>query len=127
MSKKDIIEKALLQNSELEDDNVVIKADITTTFSMHLFRMLVPLIFNFSMQMKMTDDEIYNFIIQNFTTILDVVITELEIALFAFVNMCEREITDIVELHNKDECLLLIAIKDKVNQKLENIVKKERK
>lgn len=115
---KDIIKKALIQKNVLENDIVVIKTDTTTTFSIHLLRILVLLLFNFAMQTEMTTDDMYNFIMQNFSTILDVVITELEIALHNFTILYDAERTDIVELHCRDECLLVLVVQDKVNKKL---------
>lgn len=121
MSKIDIIKKALTQNNVLDKDIVAIKTDTTTTFSIHLFKMLVLLLLDFVLQTEMTDSEMYNFIMQNFNEILDIVITELEIALHNFTILYDAELTDIVELHNKDECLLMLAIQDKVNKKLKKL------
>lgn len=118
---KGIIKKALIQNNVLDKDIVVIKTDTTTTFSIHLFKMLVLLLLDFVLQTEMTDSEMYNFIMQNFNEILDIVITELEIALHNFTILYDAELTDIVELHNKDECLLMQAIQDKVNKKLKKL------
>lgn len=123
MSRKDMIEKALLLNNVKEVESVVIKIDTTATFSIHL-RLLVLLLFNFAMQQQMTDDEIYDFIMNNLNEVLDIITTELELTLFTFNNLCEEELTDIVELHNKDECCLLLAlaIQEKVNKKLKEII-----
>ena len=121
MSKKDVIKKALLQSNVLENDIVVIKIDTTTTFSIHLLRMLVLLLIRFAMQTEMTASEIYNFIMQNFNAILDIVTTELEIALHNFTILYDTELADIVELHNTDECWLILTIQDKVTKKLKNI------
>lgn len=121
MYSKDIIKKALTQNNVLENDIVAIKTDTTTTFSIHLFKMLVFLLIQFAMQTKMIASDIYNFIMQNFNTIIDIIMTELEIALHNFTILYDAELTDIVELHCRDECLLILAIQDKVNKKLEKL------
>lgn len=125
MSNRDMIEKALKLNNVCEDDIVVIKTDTTTIFSIYLLRILVLLLLNFFLNEKMSEDEQIDFIMKNFNTILDIVITELEIELHNFTILYEDELTDIVELHNKDECLLVLVIQDKVNKKLKNI--KERR
>lgn len=124
--QKKYIEKALTQNDVNENDIVRVKTDTTTTFYIHLLRMLVLLLYNFSMQMQMTASDVYNFIMQNFNTIVDIVITELEISLHNFTILYAPKFTDIVELHNKDECLLVLTMQDKVNKKLRNLMKKER-
>ena len=121
MLKKYIIKKALTQNNVDENDIVVIKTDRTSTFSIHLFRLLMLLLLNFAMQTEMTASEIYNFIMQSFEAILDIATTELEIALHNFTILYDRKLTNIVELYSKDECLLVLIMQDKINMKLKNI------
>lgn len=121
MSKRDLIKKALCLNDVNENDIVSVKTDTITMFSVNLLRILVLLLLNFALQPEMTDNELYNFIMKNFDKILENVVTELKVTLFDFVNLYEEEIADIVELHCRDECLLVLAIKDKVNQKLEKL------
>lgn len=70
----------------------------------------------------MNEEEQYNFITKNLSTIVDVVTTEVEIALLVFSNLYEEEIADAVELHCRDECWLVLLIQDKVNKKLEKIM-----
>lgn len=125
MLKTNIIEKALLQNNVSENGMLLIKTDTTITFSINLLRMLVLLLFNFFLKEMAEEDKQYEFIMTNFETILDIVTTELEIALHNFITLYTGELEEIVELHNKDECLLVIAIQDKVNKKLEKLIKKE--
>lgn len=118
MSKRDMIEKALVLNNVEKDNVVVIKTDTTTTFSIHLLRILVHLLLNFAFQPEMTANELYDFIMQNFNEILDTTITELECALLNFCNMYEEELAEEIELNNKDETMLILIIQDKVNKKL---------
>lgn len=121
MSKKDMIRKALLLKNVCEDDIVVVETD-TTTFHIHLFNMLVLLLYNFVLQNNMSTADVFDFIMQNFNEILDTTITELEIALLHFCNMYEDDGAEEVELHNKDECWLVVAIQNKLNTKLEKII-----
>ena len=121
MSKKDMIRKALLLNNVCEDDIVVVKTD-TTTFHIHLFNMLVLLLYNFSLQKKMSPENIFHFIMKNFNEILDTTITEIEIALLHFSSMYDEDGAEEIELHNKDECLLVVAMQNKFNIKLEKII-----
>lgn len=122
MLTKNIIEKALIQNGVCEKDILVIKTDTTITFSIHLLRILVLLLFNFFLQEGLKEDKQYEFIMTNFISILDIVTTELEIALHNFTILNDTELADIVELHCRDECLLVVAIQDKVNNKLEKYI-----
>ena len=121
MSKTDVIEKALLLNNVCEDDIVVVKTDTTTTFLLHLLRMLVLLLYNFALGNKMSEEELCDFVMQNFNEILDTVITELHITLLQFSNLYEEELAKEIELDNKNECFLVVAIQDKFNAKLKNI------
>lgn len=122
MSKIDIIKKALIQNNVLENDIVVIKTDTTTIFSIRLFKMLVSLLIYFAMPSEMTASEIYNFIMQNFNEILDIVITELEIALHNFIYINNESIIEEIKLDRKEEILLTLAIQNKVKQELNKII-----
>lgn len=118
---KNIIEKALTQNNVLENEIVDIKTDTTTIFSIHLFKMLVLLLLNFSLQMQIEANDMYNFIMQKFNTIFDIVITQIEIELHNFVVLYDVKLTDIVELHCRDECILIDAMQEKVNNNLKKI------
>lgn len=82
--------------------------------------------FNFFLQEGLKEDKQYDCIMTNFTSILDIVVTELEIALYNFVNIYNIQIIEErIELHNKDECMLVLIIQEKVNKKLENLIKEE--
>lgn len=122
MSKIDIIKKALIQNNVLENDIVVVKTDTTAIFSIRLFKMLVSLLIYFAMPSEMTASEIYNFIMQNFNEILDIVITELEIALHNFIYISNESIIGEIKLDRKEEILLTLIIQNKVNQELNKII-----
>lgn len=124
MSLKKEIQKALLLNKIKENDTVVIKTDKVIIFSLNLLKMLTLLILNFATQMQMTNDDVHNFIMNNIDEILDTVITELEIVLFDFANLCDEEFEDVIELHCRDECFLILAMKDKVNKKLKKFKEK---
>lgn len=124
MLTKNIIEKALIQNGVCENDILVIKTDTTITFSIHLLRILVLLLFNFFLQEGLKEDKQYDFIMTNFISILDIVVKELEIVLHNLTILYDEEFVDIVELHNKDECLLILVIQDKVNEQLNNLKEK---
>lgn len=121
MSIQDKIEKTLRLCNVCEEEIVTIKTDTTIKFSIHLLKLLVFLLCNFFFIHKMNEEEQYNLITKNLSTIVDVVTTEVEIALLVFSNLHKEEYTDIIELHNKDECLLVVAIQSKVNKNLEKI------
>lgn len=125
MLKTNIIEKALLQNNVSENDMLVIRTDTTITFSMNLLRMLVLLLFNFFLKARVEEEIQYDFIMTNFTSILDIVTTELEIALLNYTNIYNTQIEEKIELHNKDECMLVLIVQEKVSKKLQNLIKKE--
>jgi len=122
MSKTDVIKKALHLNNVCENDIVVIKTDITTTFRLSILRMLVLLLYNFALGNKMSTVDVFDFIMQNFNEILDTAITELHIALIQFCNLYDEELAEEVELNNKDECLIVMAIQHKLNNKLKKIM-----
>ena len=91
MSKiKNIIKEALLLNNMIEDDIAVIQVN-KIFFNVHLFRILVLLLYNFVLQTKMTEKEILDFIMKNFEAIIDIVRTEVEIVLLNFCNIYEEE------------------------------------
>lgn len=123
MSLKKEIQKALLLNKIKENDTVVIKTDKVIIFSLNLLKMLTLLILNFATQMQMTAGDVYNFIMNNFDEILDIITIELEVTLFDFINLYE-ELEDVIELHNKDECMLVLIMQDKVNKKLKKFKEK---
>lgn len=121
MSNLDIIKKALLLNNMCENDVTVVTTE-KRQYIIHIFEVVVLLLCNFFLFEKENEEEKYNFIMKNFNTIVDIVITEIEVVLLAFDNFYEEELTDIVELHNKDECLLAVAMQDKVNKNLEKLM-----
>lgn len=122
MSKiKNIIKEALLLNNMIEDDIAVIQVN-KISFNVHLFRILVLLLYNFVLQTKMTEKEILDFIMKNFEAIIDIVRTEVEIVLLNFCNIYEEELAEEVQLHNKDECLIVLALQNKVNEKLKKLM-----
>ena len=122
MLNTNIIEKALRLNNVCENDVILIKTDTTIAFSIHLLSLLVLLLFNFFLKERAEEDKQYEFIMTNFTPILDIVTTELKIALHNFSILYREELTDIVELHCRDECLLVLVIQEKVNKKLKEII-----
>ena len=71
---------------------------------------------------KMTEKEILDFIMKNFEAIIDIVRTEVEIVLLNFCNIYEEELAEEVQLHNKDECLIVLALQNKVNEKLKKLM-----
>ena len=119
MSGVDVIKKALLLNNMCESD-VAVVVTAKRQYIIHIFGMVVLLLYNYFLSEGIKQEEKYNFIMKNFNTIVDLVMTEIGVVLLAFDNVYE-EITDIVELHNKDECLLVVAIQDKVNKNLKKI------
>lgn len=121
MFLKNIIRKALRLNNVYEDDIVEVQVN-TISFNLHIFEMVVLLLYNFSLQYKKFEEEMNDFFMKNFEAIFDIVITEIKIALLHFYNMYDDELEDIVELHNKDECFLVVVIQEKVNKKIENLM-----
>ncbi len=121
MSIQDKIEKALRLNNVCDERIVTIATDRTVNFSIHLFKLLVFLLCNFFLVHKMTEEEQYQFIMKNLNVIFDIVTTELEMELHNFTILYDEELADVVELHNKDECWLVLIIQGKVNKKLEDI------
>ena len=121
MLEKDIIRKALRLNNVCENDVILIKTDTTIAFSIHLLSLLVLLLYNFFLKEGVEEDKQFELIMTNFTEILDIVTTELEVALHNFTILNDTELADIVELHCRDECLLVVAIQDKVNKKFKNM------
>lgn len=124
MSIKDITKKALLLNNVSEKDIVAIPI-YTITFYLHLFRMLVLLLYHFAINTKMSEEEIFDFMMKNFEAIIDIVRAELEIVLLHFCNIYEVELDEKVQLHNKDECFIMLAVQDKVSKKLEKLKEKD--
>lgn len=120
MSIKDITKKALLLNNVCENEIVAIPV-YTITFYLHLFRMLVLLLCNFAVQNRMSAEEMFNLIMKNFEVIIDIVRTEVEIILLNFCNIYEEELVEEVQLHNKDECFIVLAVQDKVSKNLKKL------
>lgn len=120
MSIKDITKKALLLNNVSEKDNIAIQV-YTITFYLHIFNMLVLLLYHFGIKNKMSEEEMFDFMMKNFEAIIDIVRTELEIVLLHFCNIYEDELNEKVQLHNKDECFIILAVQNKVSKKLEKL------
>lgn len=120
MSIKDIIKKALLLNNVSEKDNIAIQV-YTITFYLHIFNMLVLLLYHFGIKNKMSEEEMFDFIMKNFEAIVDIVRTELEIILLHFCNIYEVELDEKVQLHNKDECFIILSVQNKVSKNLEKL------
>lgn len=120
MSIKDITKKALLLNNVSEKDNIAIQV-YTITFYLHIFNMLVLLLYHFAINTKMSEEEMFDFMMKNFEAIIDIVRTELEIVLLHFCNIYEDELNEKVQLHNKDECFIILAVQNKVSKKLEKL------
>lgn len=118
MMQKQKIEKALIHNGVKKDNIVVVKTDITITFSIQLLRLLVLLLCNFFLLEKVSEEHQIDFINNNITKILDIVQTELRIALHNFVYIYNEELAKEIELHNKDETWLFLTIQEKVNKEL---------
>lgn len=125
MLEKDIIRKALRLNNVCENDVILIKTDTTIAFSIHLLSLLVLLLYNFFLKEGVEEDKQFELIMTNFTEILDIVTTELEVALHNFVNIYNIQIKEKIELHNKDECMLVLLVQEKVSKKLQDLIKKE--
>lgn len=121
MFERYMVEKALLLNDVEKIDKVVIKTDVTTVFTLHLLKMLVLLLCQFSLALSIDEESIYNFTMKNFKQILEIVRTEIEIALHNFVELYDEQLDNEIELHNKDETMLVLIIQDKVNKKLERL------
>ena len=121
MSIKDITKKALLLNNVCEKDIVAISV-YTITFYLHLFRMLVLLLYHFAINTRMSEEEMFDFMMKNFEAIIDIVRTEVEIVLLHFCNIYEEELAEEVQLHNKDECFIVLAVEDKVSKKLKKLM-----
>ena len=124
MSKKEIIKKALILNDVFENDVIVIKTDITTSFSVHLLSILVSLLYEFAVINDINEQNIYNFIVNNAKDILNIVCTELEIALFNFNNYCQEYSNDKIELNIRDETMLFMLVKCMVSNELKEIYNK---
>lgn len=120
MSIKDIIKKALLLNNVSEKDNIAIPV-YTITFYLHIFNMLVLLLYHFGIKNKMSEEEMFDFMMKNFEAIIDIVRTELEIVLLHFCNIYEVELDEKVQLHNKDECFIILSVQNKVSKNLEKL------
>lgn len=121
MSLENVIKKALLQNDMCNRDVAVITTD-KHHFIIHILEIVVLLLHNFLLLNKMSAAETFNFVMKNFETILDIILVEIEVSVLQFDSLYDEEQqTDVVELHNKDECFIIVAIQDKVNKNLERI------
>lgn len=121
MSLKDVTKKALLLNDMCNQDVAVITTD-KHHYIIYILEMVVLLLYNFSLSNKMSAVEIFNFVMSNFEIILDIILVEIQQSILQFDSIYEEEQqTDAIELHNKDECLLVVAIQEKVNKNLERI------
>lgn len=127
MVKKDTIKKALVKN-EIEENNVIeVKTDKTIKFGLHLQKILTVLLCNFFLMMEVEEEQQVDFTKYNFTEIRNIVIREIKIVLHNFISVYDEELADEVELNNKDETLLILAVQNQVNIKLENLKVERRK
>ena len=124
MSIKDIIKKALLLNNVCENDIVTIPI-YTITFCLHIFKILVLLLYHFAIQNKMSEEDMFDFMMKNYEATIEIVRTEVEIVLLNFCNIYEEELAEEVQLHNKDECFIILAVQNKVSKKLEKLMEED--
>lgn len=122
--KSEIIRKTLIQNGVEENDVVIIQTDIIFKALLHLQDILILLLSYFFVIEEIEEEKQIDFIMQNFTEIVDIVTIELEIVLHNFIYMNNEPIIEEVELNKKDEILLTLIIKDNVSEKLKKIIKK---
>lgn len=123
MLKKDVIKKALMLNDMLESDNTVVTTE-EHHYILYIFNLLVLSLYYFALANDISSAKIFNFIISNFKTILDSVTIEIEIAILVFDDIYEdEEKVDVIEFHNKDECLLFMSVQDRLNKQFINIMK----
>ena len=122
MLVKKSIEKALVENNVAENDVIFVKIGDEPAISVKLFQVLVLLLCSFAFQYKMTGNDIYNFIMLNFEPILDIIETNIQIALFNFHNLMRGEVIDTVELNNKDECMISLIVENEVSRQLEKLL-----
>lgn len=122
--KSEIIRKTLIQNGVEENDVVIIQTDIIFKALLHLQDILILLLSYFFVIEEIEEEKQIDFIMQNFTEIVDIVTIELEIVLHNFIYMNNEPIIEEVELNQKDEILLTLIIKDNVSEKLKKIIKK---
>ncbi len=122
--KSEIIRKTLIQNGVEENDVVIIQTDIIFKALLHLQDILILLLSYFFVIEEIEEEKQIDFIMQNFTEIVDIVTIELEIVLHNFIYMNNEPIIEEVELNQKDEILLTLIIKDNVSKKLKKIIKK---
>lgn len=122
--KSEIIRKTLVQNGVEENDIVIIQTDIIFKALLHLQDILILLLSYFFVIEEIEEEKQVDFIMQNFTEIVDIVTIELEIVLHNFIYMNNEPIIEEVELNKKDEILLTLVIKDNVSKKLKKIIKK---
>lgn len=122
---KRIIEKALLLKCVSKEKEVVIEISSTTVFTLHLFKMMVLLLYNFFLLNKNEEPKVMEFITRNYNRIIDIIVTEIKIALHNFVLLNDENLNEEIELHNKDETFLVLAIQNDINVKLKEIWKGE--
>lgn len=127
MVKKDTIKKAIVKNGIEENEILEVETDKTIKFWLHLQKILTVLLCNFFLTMEVEEEQQVDFIKCNFSKILDIVITEIKIVLHNLIFVCDEEFADEVELNNKDETLLILAVQNQVNIKLENLKVERRK
>lgn len=127
MLKKDTIKKELVKNEIEENEILEVETDKTIKFCLNLQKILIVLLCNFFLMVEVEEEQQQiDFIKHNFREIRDIVITEIKIVLHNLIFICDEELADEVELNNKDETLLLLAIQEQANSKLKNL-KVERK
>lgn len=126
MVKEHIIKKELVKNGIEENEILEVETDKTIKFWLHLQKILTVILCNFFLVVEVEEEQQIDFIKHNFREIRDIVITEIKIVLHNLIFTCDEELAEEVELNNKDETLLLLAIQEQANSKLKNL-KVERK
>ncbi len=124
---KKVIEKALLLRNVEKKQEVVIETSVTTVFSLHLSKMIVLLLYNFFLFYKVTELEVTILIKDNYADILNIIMTEIKIGLHNYIILYEEELENLIEFHNKDETLLVLAIQENVNKNLKELFNLEEK
>ena len=120
-----IIEKALLLKNVEKEKEVVIEISNTTVFNLHMFEMIVLLLYNFFLLYQRSEQEVTTFVKNSYNEILDIIITEIEIALYNYTVLYNEELESLIELCNKDETLLVLVIQNNVNKKLKELVERK--
>lgn len=122
MLKDDVIKKALLHKQIYDSNSFSIEINTNKTIIVNLYRIMLHLLSNFVITYSLTKSETDMFLRKKLDDIIDIVTTEVEIVLLQFANIYKEETTNIIELHNKDECFIVLAVQNEVNKKLKKIM-----